>query len=330
MSLDSVATYLINTSNPLHLRAVRLFEFQVSIFYPKSFASMLKSTADGARARTRRLRSARIFAAIKFLEDLESQLHKDRATVNIPLQQLAKNRNYCKLYNEIIAPNGGWMRIRYSKSAKAFVKNLEKQRNEAHEAANIVDVAYRIANTRNLTPRRGILHAAQCIVQSDEVYRPHFLGGERKDSISRPEIKNRWRRFRSASIFLFLLLRYKNDFDFLPAAITKKSFSGILLRQANNTRGLKLFFAAYQELREKIGLETKIFKFEKLESELGVNAPSLPFEPISPELFEKGFKMATEERKRTGRGMRRPRGDRIPSTLKGREQMPFYKNNDNS
>jgi hypothetical protein len=174
-------------------------------------------------------------------------------------------------------------------------------------------VAYRIAQTPGRKARRGILNAAECIVRSEATYW-HFVQGERKNDISFREVKNRWRRFSSVSIFIFLLLHHNKAFDLLPGRITASSFSKILLRQANNIQGIKLLFATYRELCEKIWLRTQ---FEQLDLDLSVNASSLSFKPISAEVITDGFKMAEWERKRAKPKKRHSSVDPLLRRLEG-------------
>jgi hypothetical protein len=292
MSLDDLVSLLLekNSSHSVYSRAIRLFEFQVAVFYPISYSKMLAS--DDLHAATRRLRTARIYAGIKFLEDIEAELCKKTRSAAIPLQKLAKNPIYCDIYDRVIATNGGWMRIRRSISEMSFDNNLIKRGYKADTAVKIVDVSYRFAKTPNLKKRRGILHAAQYVVRDDASYRPHYSKDKFKDIIERTEIKKRWRIFAATSIFLYLLRREEYS-KLAPPRIASKDFSKILLRQAKDIHKLRHFFQAYQTLCKTIGLYRK---FEIVHLDFGIDVPSLSWSPIAAKVIDDAFETAKRER----------------------------------
>jgi hypothetical protein len=123
MSLDQIVKLIVDDSGTVspYLRAIRLFEFQVAIFNPNSFRKLVSAERND-RAPSQLLRTARIFAAIKFLEDIEAELRKGNADKAVSIKQLAENPDYQAIFDEVIAPNGGWSRIRHSVSAKRFDK----------------------------------------------------------------------------------------------------------------------------------------------------------------------------------------------------------------
>lgn len=84
LSLNSIVEFILDDSNPLHMRAIRLFELQVAIFYPTSFIPLLENASD-TRGIDKRLRTTRIFVATKFLQQIENELCKAARTETISI-----------------------------------------------------------------------------------------------------------------------------------------------------------------------------------------------------------------------------------------------------
>ena len=165
MGLASLVEYLVDDSSaiPAHLRAIRLFELQVAFFYPEAFTSLVK-TQDDRRAPRKILRTARIYAAVKFLEDIEARLREETQAESISIQQLAENRDFRDIFNEVISPNGGWTRLRHSISVGTFDRRLKEKTKAAKIVADIIDFSYRYEFHHSLARRRGGVTGARYVV----------------------------------------------------------------------------------------------------------------------------------------------------------------------
>jgi hypothetical protein len=265
MSLNHVVEFLIKYSESTSRfhRGIRLFEFQVSLFYPDAFKRLVASESDKT-APTKILKTACIFAAIKILEKIEADLKQEKNSSVISIQELAANENYQSIFDGVVATNGGWPRIRHSVSARRFDKNIVKRCSKAQFAANIVDFSYRFykhpastPNSRRINP--GGVESAKYVVQ--RAYKPS--GGE-------STIKNRWREYGSPAIFLYLMLT--QEFDVRPPRVSSANFVEILLRQADNLEGLRRYFCAYQAVRDAL-LDKDYKKFPALD--LNLECPPL-------------------------------------------------------
>jgi hypothetical protein len=128
MSLNQIVELLIDESKSQYTRAITLFEFQTAVYRPNAFDHLIKANEVGLRAPTRILRTARIFAAIKILEEIEVDLSQKRADSVISLRDLAANEDYRSVFDDVIATNGGWTRIRHSQSARTFSHGGQEKR----------------------------------------------------------------------------------------------------------------------------------------------------------------------------------------------------------
>jgi hypothetical protein len=262
MSLDQIVKAIVDDADASpYLRAIRLYELQVAIFYPRSFRALIAATND-ARGANKRLRTARIYAGIKFLEHIEAELRGTLPTGNLSIRDLAQNRGYQEIFDSVIAANGGWSRIRHSISVKAFEKNISEQRVRASAVAKIIDFSYRFSGIHNPKGYLGGVHTARHVVRTAISY---------DSRMSKTLIKNRWRYFKCTAPFLYLLLI--QNFPLMPPRLFSKSFLKQLLEQAQNIEGLRNFFRAYQHVCDV--LTSRQYSFERLTLNLYCDVPSM-------------------------------------------------------
>ena len=247
MSLEHLVQSLISEgdSTARVFRAIKLFEFEVALLHPNSFELLLKNEGVSTES-TARLRSARIFAAIKILEKIEADVKKARNVNLISIRDLAADEYYRSVFDDIIFANGGWYRIRHSMRARDFDSNIDDRSDEAKAAANVVDFSYRfsINGTRSPSSRRrnpGGLDAARYVVRTARSY---------KSASSETKMKNRWRAYGSTAIFLYLILNQK--FDLKPPRVSSGKFLEDLWRQADDVDQLRCFFRAYQIVQQAL------------------------------------------------------------------------------
>jgi len=262
MGLNQVVELLINEDASIsrYHRAISLFEFQTAVYRPKAFQRFVKTQA-ALSAPTKILRTARIFAAIRILEKIEKDLKQKKNDRVISIQDLAADEAYRSIFDDVIASNGGWTRIRHSPSARNFDWGTHvKDRRKARAAARIVDFSYRFSEHKVSLqyPGRknpGGVEAGRYVVR--KAYGRH---------VSKSTIKTWWREYQCSSPFLYLLL--KQGFDLKPPKVSSKYFLEVLLRQVDDVGALRRYFSAYQIVRSAL-LKLGYKKFPSLDLELG-------------------------------------------------------------
>ena len=268
MSLDHIVELLIkdDASISRYQRAISLFEFQVAIYYPKSFECLVV-TRGGVPAPTKRLRTARIFAAIRILEKIDADLKQQKNIRGISIRDLAADEIYKSVFDDEIFANGGWLRIRRSMTDREFDYNIDERCSEARVAANIVDYLYRfpkhLASEKLPKTKRRILggvDAAKYVVRN--AYKPH---------IGKSTMKSRWREYKLSAIFLYLIFNQK--FNMRPCRVSSKEFLDDILRQVDNIDELRRYFCAYQIVRAAL-LDRK-YTFPALDLDLKCSPPKL-------------------------------------------------------
>ena len=248
MSLKRIVEPLIEDpqSTSRYLRAIKLFEFQIALLHPGSFRRLVASESD-VTAPTRTLKTARIFAASKILEKIEADLKREKDVPVISIREVATDENCRSMFDDVLAPNGSWLRIRRSMSESEFDGNIEARSEQAQDAANVVDFSYRFSIRPLITPhdRRanpGGVSAARYVVRRASSY------GSR---MSRRKIRYRWKEYQLPAIFLYLMLNQKFD-DLKPPPICSTKFCERLLEQTDNVERLRRFFRAYQIVRDAL------------------------------------------------------------------------------
>jgi hypothetical protein len=280
MSLNRIVGPLIDKSKSRYIRAICLFEFQTAVFRPKAFKRLIEAQvglrAPPLRAPTKISRTARIFVAIRILEKIEAEWKDNKEARVISIQGLVADETYRSIFDDVIATNGGWSRIRHSPSAHNFdrgthLKGDEKE--EAQAAANIVDYSYRFSKHlagRHYGKRKnpGGVDAAKYVVRN--AVRP-FVG--------ETTMKNYWRKYQYSAIFLFLMSKQK--FNLKPPRVSSKKFLEKLLRQADDFEELRRFFCAYQTVRAALS-KLKYRQYPALDLELECSPPELEAAEFSP------------------------------------------------
>jgi hypothetical protein len=240
MSLEHIVERLIDESKSSYSRAIDLFEFQTAVYRPKASFQRLIATQRDARAPTKVLRTARIFAAIRILEKIEEDLREKRDSSVVSLRDLAADEDYRSIFDDVIATNGGWRRIRQSQSVMAFDESMKCRKKEAKPAAKIVDFSYRYSKHLSSSKYPGKKNPGGVEAAKYVVRKAYNFG-------KKTTIKNRWKGYKVTAVFVYLLLM--RDFDFGPPRVGSRKFVEVLLRQVSNIDGLRKFFCAYQEVQ---------------------------------------------------------------------------------
>jgi hypothetical protein len=287
MSLSNFVQSLINESKTTSrfLRAIRLFELQIALFYPRSFGRLLGSESDATEP-TGRQRMARLFAAIRILEKIEADLTKHKNVSVISIRDLAADEDFKTIFDHAVAPSG-WRRIRRLISARAFDRTIKDRGREAQAVANIIDFSYRFSIHGRGLPHDGRTNPGG-VDSARYVARKAY-----KPSMARTTMKNRWKKYRPSAIFLYLML--KQNFDLQPPRVTSKNFVETLLGQADNVSQLRRFFRAYQLVRAAL-LELKYIHYPALDLDLQSSDPQLDAPEFPPDIRAKWEKWLTDDR----------------------------------
>jgi hypothetical protein len=259
-SLDRLVNLLVNKRGSHHVieRAIRLYEFQVAIFYQQSYIDFLHNENEN-RGSNHRLRSARLRAAII-------------------LQDHFRRPNDKRMCRRIIDTNGGLPGAMDSRRPRPVHWDIRERRRLAEPVVSIVHVSYSYARTPDRPLHRGIIGAAKYIVRE-------------KLSWKRTKINGRWSKFKSVAIFLYLL----EQFPLMPPNVSARTFAPKLLAQTENIKILRRFFRAYQHLH-KVLTPIGYRNLPNISLKLRCAEPELPWSPMEKGMIEKAFRRSKEDR----------------------------------
>ncbi len=266
LDLDENARILTrpDAGESLYSRAIRLFEFQISLFCPAELAASPKEIGwhvDG-----------RLHAALRMIGYLEKKLANEAKKEALSLAELNQNSEYAQLF-ELFRKLGGWDGIRKLTPAKEFDEQIRIRRKEAQSVAKMVDFSYRFASSSRQTGAKGGITMARSIVQRANSY--HY-----KKKLS--TLKSRWREYGQTAGFHYLLQIQR--FELAPPTVAKSSFAKMLLEQVEDVDHLSEFFRAYQHVCKV--LEPLGYSFPRVGLDLGPLPESLPISPFPYDVEE--------------------------------------------
>jgi hypothetical protein len=256
MKLADVAKLLCdpNTTKSTYLKAIELFEFQVSIFAPNSVAIQ----TDG-----------RVLVALRILEHIQKSF-PDVSDVT-KLTELLKLPGYAEIA-DVVFQSGGWRCIRQLWSASEFDEQLAIRQQEAKIAARLADFSYRFAKSIPNDSRKGGSTMARACLNAVNAKNKGYSTGT---------LMNRWQEYGSAAALQYVLLIQKIGPK--PLKLNKVGFVERLISQASDVDGLRRFFAAYRDVSHVLrprGYECPLVDLDCLKS----IKPQLPIKEFSEEM----------------------------------------------
>jgi hypothetical protein len=264
MELAEAAGVLCRTAatQSVYVRAIKLFEFQVSIFAPNSHALQL---------------DARVLVAIRILEHIQ----KSSPSVNddAALTELLALPEYAEIAS-IVFQSGGWRRIRQLWSAKEFDQHFASRREEAKIVAQLADFSFRFAKLMPDDSRKGgPTMARKCL---------HDVNKENV-GYSTGTLKSRWSQYGSAAALQYVLLIQNIGPKLLK--LNKVGFVEKLVAQTSDVNSLRSFFSAYRDVSKVLrprGYDSPLLALDDLRN----IDPKLSIEKFSKKMREaiQGYK----------------------------------------
>jgi len=265
IDLDETARILTRQNcESSYLRAIRLFEFQSCLFYPEALL---------ARENTAFQRDARLLAALKLLESLETRILAASEKGAISWQDLTNDLDYVEIFEKIILPSGGWRAIRNVWNSKEFDEQLKIRKAQARSAVKIVDFSYRFGMLRPNDKRKAGVTMAHSIICNSPSYK------YRKKLST---LKTRWHDYGTTAALLYLLFVQK--FELMPPWVRSNEFSETLLKTNADIDHLTEFFRAYRHLCEVLG--PRGYRFPPIRTVEGILAQPLVVEPFPKDVEE--------------------------------------------
>src|SRR5476651_1514811 len=93
IGLNRLADLLVNKSDSEEIRAIRLYEFQIALFWPKSLRPLL-THLDRNRRPNKMLRTVSLYVGSQFIEEIRKKIAEEHKSTKISDKDLAKNQKY--------------------------------------------------------------------------------------------------------------------------------------------------------------------------------------------------------------------------------------------
>jgi len=222
-----------------HERLIRLFQFQIWIWYPGAKGHAASHAGRlAAAAILRKLEKGHRWRGLR-------EAGGSRQITLAKLQTLSQSDEYRRIFTEFIASGGGWSNLLFTTPwAPEFDKRV-KQRIDDHAEfiADLIEYRLRAALTLPEEPRRsGPTHA---IV---------FKGWPNRSGFVTRTAFNWWKPFRRTAVFIYLIER--RGFDMKPPCADDDGFCEHLMHPPISKVQLKRFFSEYQFAANVLGDES--------------------------------------------------------------------------
>jgi hypothetical protein len=273
--VQKAVDYILDQQNSQRLRAIELFALLVALHVGRSCVKVSGKKAAQAQndnnlvfnVSKKRLRAARMLAAMKMLDQLETDWAAENDDRKPTMKRMAKLKGYEEIYNRIILKNGSWYRIRHLQSIRDLEDELLEPRRRARSVARIIEFSCRFVPNPSKPKHLGGVTMATDIVTNSNYFRVGV-----KDST----LEEWWRDQQSAAPFFYLL--YVQKYPFFLNKIVGKNFARRYLAKADERAKLLEFFSAYNSVVQR--LSQRGYNYAPLQlPDLSVT-PSLSFDPF--------------------------------------------------
>jgi len=215
----------------------------------------------------RQLRAAKMLAAMKMLDQLQTDWVAENDGQEPTMERMAKLEGYEEIYNQIILKNGSWYRIRHLQSIRDLEDELSEPRRRARSIARIIEFSCRFVPNPSKPKQLGGVTMA-----TDIVTRVSYFKVEVKDST----LEEWWRDQQSAAPFFYLI--YVQKYPFFISKIVGKHFAQRYLARIGNRTTLLEFLSAYSCVVKH--LSQRGYNYTPLQLPDLSEAPSLSFCPF--------------------------------------------------
>jgi len=273
--IQKAVDYVLDQQNSRQLRAIELFALLVALHVGRSRVKVSGRKASRAQNEAnlvldvskRQLRAAKMLAAMKMLDQLQTDWVAENDGQEPTMERMAKLEGYEEIYNQIILKNGSWYRIRHLQSIRDLEDELSEPRRRARSIARIIEFSCRFVPNPSKPKQLGGVTMA-----TDIVTRVSYFKVEVKDST----LEEWWRDQQSAAPFFYLI--YVQKYPFFISKIVGKHFAQRYLARIGNRTTLLEFLSAYNCVVKH--LSQRGYNYTPLQLPDLSEAPSLSFCPF--------------------------------------------------
>ncbi|CAO4153214.1 hypothetical protein PKCBPO_03889 [Methylorubrum thiocyanatum] len=284
-NVSAAAHYLLDEQNSLHLRAIKLYEMQIAVFFGEKLNDRQRKGKEfpdrWLAISSDLLAAARVCSAIRLVQHIRKTRRLDETSSPSLLDEPAVR----KVLGRVLEEPVGLRKLAIALRPRALDIKLRNRRRRQRRYAGLYDISLRWEIDPESTLKGGWSTAAKLFDQKEGTeahatirqYYP-YLGG-----------KTRTYEIADKADFLaaFVWLSEYSDEHFRPHQVEKKSFARKLLRDAQDLPRLARVFGRYEFVKAR--LEER--NYALLELDLGALAPANPavIAPLTRELLDAIF-----------------------------------------
>ena len=273
--VQKAVDYILDQRNSRHLRAIELFAFLVALHLGRSSVKVSGRRASQPQNEVnlvfdvskRQLRAARMLAAMKMLDQLETDWAVEHEGQEPTMEKMAKLEGYEEVFNQIILKNGSWYRIRHLQSIRDLEDDLSEPRRQARSIARIIELSCRFVPNPKKPKQLGGVTMATDIVTS----RSYF-----KVAVKDSTLEEWWSDRQSAAPFFYLM--YVQKYPFFLGKIVGRRFARRYMARVDDRTTLLEFFAAYNAVVQQLG--QRGYNYTALQLPKSSVTRSLSFDPF--------------------------------------------------
>jgi hypothetical protein len=198
-------------------------------------------------------RAAGLIAAVDFLRDIETDVLNRAACENLTfrnLHELFKNDDYRSIYNNIIAPSGGFTELLHTETPQIFDNALQGRIERLKYIPQIIEYLLRCVQHK---PNE----AAICNISHAYFFIWWPSVNKNADSTTTRTLATWWTTVKNTAIFLYLIS--KNDLDWFFIRASADNFLDQLIERAADIESMKKLLESYAYVADQLsGLDLDI------------------------------------------------------------------------
>jgi hypothetical protein len=280
-NITRAVNFILDENKNHYFRAIKLFKLHVAIRLANGRPEESKRTAPAnsfsatallVRVPKKQMRDAELFATIKFLEYIETQLKEEYGTVSLNI--LANNKDWNKLFDKQFVRFGGFRRARHLPGARIFDKTISRLKKQTQRIAKLTDFVLRFEpNQRKKKGASGITKAKEMVAELQYL----DVGCKQRT------LEEYWPKYEPIAAFLPLIVLKK--YPAWPLKISKTQFANWLLKRIDDRAELLSFFAEYNA--NVLRLREHGCDLQTLETRVELPNVEVRFDPLPEKLLEK-------------------------------------------
>lgn len=281
-NVSAAAHYLLDEQNSLHLRAIKLYEMQIAVFFGEKLNDRQRKRKEfpdrWLAISSDLLAAARVCSAIRLVEHFRKTRRLDETSLPSLLDDTAVREVLGRVLEEPV----GLRKLAIALRPRALDIKLRNRRRRQRRYAGLYDISLRWRLDPDSKLEGGPTTAAKVFEQKQ--------GTEAHATIRRyyPRLGGKTRSYEIVDkghfLAAFVWLNNHSSEHFRPRQVENASFARKILGEAQDVAGLARVFGRYEFVKARLAARN----YKLLALDLGELAPHTPVvvDPLADELLD--------------------------------------------